>query len=70
MKKVKKELEGKTVKELEKQTQVLRVEIAKLVLNRKVSPAKDTNLIVKKRKQLAVVLTVLTEKQYEENPRR
>lgn len=62
MKKLMKELTGKTVKELEKQSQVLREEIAKLVLNQKVNPPKDTNVIVKKRKELAVVLTLLTQK--------
>lgn len=62
MKKLTKELTGKTIKELEKQSQVLREEIAKLVLNQRVNPAKDTNVVVKKRKELAVVLTILLQK--------
>ncbi len=62
MKKLTKELTGKTIKELEKQSLVLREEIAKLVLNQKVNPAKDTNVVVKKRKELAVVLTFLSQK--------
>lgn len=66
MKKLTKEFLGKTVKELEKQNQVLREEIAKLALNQKANPAKDTNVLVKKRKQLAALLTVLTQKKDQE----
>jgi len=53
---------GKTVKELEKQATALREDIAKTILNQKVNPSKDTNLLRKKRKQLAVILTVITQK--------
>ena len=38
-------------------------EIAKLQLSFKSNPPKDTNLLMKKRKQLAVLLTVLGEKE-------
>lgn len=62
MKKFTKELSGKTEKELEKQTQLLREEIAKLVLNERVNPSKDTNFLKKKRKALAVLLTILKQK--------
>ncbi len=62
MKKLTKELTNKTIKELVKQSQTLREEIAKLTLNQKVNPSKDTNITVKKQKELAVILTVLTEK--------
>jgi len=62
MKKFTKELSGKTEKELEKQTQLLREEIAKLVLNERVNPSKDTNFLMKKRKALAVLLTILKQK--------
>ena len=62
MKKLTKELTSKKVKELEKLIQTLREEIAKLVLNKKVNPSKDTNLLRKKRKSLAVMLAVLTQK--------
>ncbi len=51
------------IKELKKEISDLRQEIAKLKLTWKVLPAKDTNLIIKKRKQLAKLLTVLKEKQ-------
>ena len=57
----------KTGKELIKEAQLLREEIAKLQLSFKSNPAKDTNLLMKKRKQLAVLLTVFTEKNEVEN---
>lgn len=62
MKKITKIYSGKTVKELEKDANLIREEIAKLQLSFKSNPPKDTNSIVKKRKQLAVLLTVLSEK--------
>jgi len=62
MKKITKTYQDKTVKEIEKLSDVLRLEIAKMVLSKKSSGVKDTNLIHKKRKELAVMLTVLTEK--------
>ncbi|MFA6532607.1 MAG: 50S ribosomal protein L29 [Patescibacteria group bacterium] len=62
MKKTTKIYSGKTVKELEKDASLIREEIAKLQLSFKSNPPKDTNSIVKKRKQLAVLLTVLSEK--------
>ncbi len=62
MKKITNELKGKNVKELERETQKLREEVARLKLESKVNAQKDTNTLTKKRKRLAVVLTVLTEK--------
>ena len=62
MKKIVTELKKKTVKELEKDIQSTREEIAKFRLEAKVNPVKDSNLLVKKKKKLAVLLTVLTEK--------
>ncbi|MFA6080933.1 MAG: 50S ribosomal protein L29 [Patescibacteria group bacterium] len=62
MKKNTKIYSGKTVKELERDAVLIREEIAKLQLSFKSNPPKDTNSIVKKRKQLAVLLTVLSEK--------
>ena len=63
MKKITKTYREKTSKELIKETQSLREEIAKLQLSFKGNPPKDTNLLMKKRKQLAVLLTVLGEKE-------
>ncbi|MCL4363682.1 50S ribosomal protein L29 [Patescibacteria group bacterium] len=62
MKKSVKELNDKTVSELEKQLNLLKEEIAKFKLSETSSPQKNTNLLFKKRKQLAVLLTVLEEK--------
>ncbi len=62
MKKTVKDLKTKTVAEIEKQKTLLKEEITKLSWSEKASPQKDTNLLAKKKKQLAVLLTVLTEK--------
>lgn len=62
MKKITKLYQEKSLKELEKESQLIRQEIAKLKLLLKTTPQKNTNLLIKKRKQLAVLLTVLTEK--------
>ena len=57
-----KEIRQKTVKELGKETEDLINEISKLKLEIKVNPPKDSNVFMKKKKRLAVVLTVLAEK--------
>ncbi len=62
MKKITKTYQEKTNKELVNETQSLREEIAKLQLSFRSNPPKDTNLLMKRRKQLAVLLTILTEK--------
>ncbi|MEK7495413.1 MAG: 50S ribosomal protein L29 [Patescibacteria group bacterium] len=62
MKKITKTYNEKTSKELAKEDNLIREEIAKLQLSFKSNPPKDTNSLVKKRKQLAVLLTVLGEK--------
>lgn len=67
MKKQTKIYKEKTLKELEKDNASLREEIAKLQLSFKGNPPKDTNLLMKKRKQLAVLLTVFSEKKEIEN---
>lgn len=65
MKNLIKDIHSKTVKQLEKEAQSLRSEIAKTRLEISVQPVKDTNIIKKKRHQLAQVLTVLNQKQHE-----
>ncbi len=65
MKKITKELNIKTTKELEKETVTLRQEIAKLMIERSVKPEKDSNVINKKKKRLAVVLTLMSQKKIE-----
>lgn len=62
MKKIVAELKQKTVKELLKEVENLRREIAKLKIENKTTPQKDTNLLMKKRKKLAVLLTIIKEK--------
>ena len=62
MSKISSELNKKTIDELEKEAQSLRDEITKLKLSTKINPIKDTNLIFKKRKRLAVVLTLINQK--------
>jgi len=62
MKKITKTYSEKTSKELVKEAITIREEIAKMQLSFKSNPPKDTNSLVKKRKQLAVLLTVLGEK--------
>jgi ribosomal protein L29 len=52
----------KSSKELEKEANVIREEIAKMKLSFKSNPPKDTNILTKKRNQLAVLLTVLSGK--------
>ncbi len=62
MKKLYTKIKSQSVKDLEKEIGKLRLEIAKAKLEAKVNPSKDTNSTFKKRKSLAVYLTVLTEK--------
>jgi len=62
MKKLTKELNQKTIKELEKQAFSIREEMGKMILSSKTAAVKDTNMLYKKRKQLAVILTLLSSK--------
>ncbi len=62
MKKTVKELRDKTIKELEKEQASLREDIAKSKLSFVVNPQKDTNALSKKKKRLAVILTLMNEK--------
>ena len=62
MRKLTAELKEKSKQHLEKEVQKLREELAKLRLEHNVNPPKDTNILLKKRKRLAVVLTILGEK--------
>lgn len=62
MKKAAKELRAKSVEELAKEVQTLRSEIAKLTIEERIKPQKDTNLLFKKKKRLAVALTMISQK--------
>jgi len=52
----------KTESELHKEIAQLRSEIIKSTLENTMSPQKDTNANMKKRKRIAVILTVLNQK--------
>lgn len=52
----------KTETELHKELAQLRKEIIKSKLEQMMSPQKDTNTNMKKRKQIAVILTILNSK--------
>ena len=65
MKKVTKDLSGKSIEELLKEVAFLKENIAKLFSTRKAKPEKDTNSILKKQKRLAVALTLVTQKNSE-----
>ncbi len=62
MRKFTKESNEKTKEELEKKIQDLRVEIAKLQVEMGIAQKKNTNEIGIKKKQLAVLLTILRQK--------
>ncbi len=51
--------------DLSRREQELRKEIAKMKLEFKTNPPKDTNLLGKKRRELAIVLTIKREKELE-----
>ncbi|QQG44689.1 MAG: hypothetical protein HYW86_02125 [Candidatus Roizmanbacteria bacterium] len=62
MKNVIKELNQKNIKELDKEAQSLREEIAKTKLDWTANQPKDTNILIKKKKKLSQILTVLQQK--------
>ena len=62
MKKNVTKISQKSEAELHKELGQLRKEITKSKLEQTMSPQKDTNLNMKKRKQIAVILTVLNAK--------
>lgn len=62
MKKDYKKIKNQSIREIEKEIGKLRGNIAKEKLSIKTNPPKDVNALFKKRKLLAVYLTVLTEK--------
>jgi ribosomal protein L29 len=70
MRKVVEQLRKKTIKELEKEIIKQRELIAKLRLQVKVNPPKDTNQLGKERKKLAQLLTIAGEKKEEEKIKR
>mgnify|MGYP005846622051 CR=1 FL=1 len=65
MKKILETYRKKSLRELEKDINKLKKEIAQLRLEFKINPPKDTNLLSKMRKQLAQMLTIYQEKKLE-----
>ena len=59
----KKELRTKTVDELIHELRVMRSEVSKLAIDMKIGKVKNTNSLYIKRKDIARVLTYLSEKQ-------
>ena len=59
----KQELHQKSLSALEKQAEDLRLEIANISLKLKAQKEKNTSLLMKKRHDLARVLTIITQKQ-------
>lgn len=62
MKKIVKDLQQKSVKELQKEVVKLKKEIDELILSFQTNPQKDTNSISHKKKKVSVLLTVLSQK--------
>ena len=57
-----KKLRDETAVSLLKKAQVLKTELATLRINAKSNPPKDTNTVSKKKKELAILLTVAHQK--------
>lgn len=66
MKKSIQKLDTKSIADLVKDEAKLRSEVAKLILERVVNPAKDTNMISKKKRELAQILTIMNVKKEKE----
>lgn len=66
MRKIAQELRVKNLQELLKEEEKLREDIAKTSLDFQVNLPKDTNSIYKKKKRLAVLLTLVNQKKGEE----
>lgn len=66
MKKSIQKLDTKSIADLVKDEAKLRSEVAKLILERVVNPAKETNMISKKKRELAQILTIMNVKKEKE----
>ncbi len=62
MKKMTQDYIKKSAADLHKEIAETRAAIAKLQLEKKVSPQKDVNMIAKNKKKIAVLLTILSSK--------
>ena len=66
MKKLIKEFGAKSIEDLKSEVRKVRSQLAKLLIERGVKPQKDTNLISKNKRKLAVMLTLIHQKEFEE----
>ena len=66
MRKLVQDIQSKSVKDLEKEIWSIRHDMAKTTLEQQAQPVKDSNVIPKKKKQLAILLTVLNDKNQKE----
>ncbi|MBP9691218.1 50S ribosomal protein L29 [Candidatus Woesebacteria bacterium] len=63
MKKLTKEYSAKTSVELKKEIDVIRLEMAKLEIEKTVKPGKDSNAIQKMKKRIAVMQTIIRQQE-------
>lgn len=66
MRKIAKEIQARSIKEIQSDEKILRQELVKLSLDFRVNQPKDVNSVQKKKKRLAVLLTILNQKKVEE----
>ncbi|PIQ73843.1 hypothetical protein COV58_00285 [Candidatus Roizmanbacteria bacterium CG11_big_fil_rev_8_21_14_0_20_36_8] len=66
MKKLIKEFGAKSITDLKSEVSKVRNELAKLLIERGVKPEKDSNVISKNKRKLAVMLTLIHQKEFEE----
>jgi len=64
MKKLTKEIVGKSIEELKKEADVVRKDLAALNIEQKVKPQKNTNHVSNLKTRLAVILTIMRQKQF------
>ena len=62
----KKELRAKTVDELIKELRDMRADVAKLTIDMKIGKVENTNALYRKKKDIARVMTYLSEKKVDE----
>jgi len=63
MRKITKEIINKSIEDLTKEAATIRQDIAKKLIERKVKPEKNSNTIKNLKKRLAVLLTIVRQKE-------
>lgn len=64
MKKITKEIVAKSIEDLKKETATLRRELAGLNIEQKIKPQKNSNHVRDLKKRLAVILTIIRQKEF------